>query len=623
MLRALRNQTQSIFFKCFLVLLICGFALWGVGDLTGGSKGKSVLSVENQNISIEEALNEINRARYMLPERLTLEEAIKNGLHKSILNKLEQEILINEEANFLDLNVPLSEQMRLIKEEKAFKDPLGKFSQNKFIQSLKNAGLSEEKYLDMIKTESNFKQLSMPIMKNEYYNEKIINKIINWQNEIRDIEYETFKILKKDEINKPSDDVLKTFYEKNKKPYEIPLTRDIKYVELSPSNFKDQVSINKKQLDEQYEIEKSNYIKDETREILQITTQDENRGREFVDSIKKGKDFNELAKNNFKLNKSDINIGFLKKSDLPLESADLVFSAQLNDTIGPVKTKFGFSVYKVIKISPEKQPKYEDIIEDIKKKLIKEQSVEILFEKLDEIEDLIAEGNNIEEIVKSNIFTNKVTIRNLKKISKQGFIYSYDRDTSFLDKNPEFIKNIWNTEIKELSEIFNLNNDNYYIIEIMNEKDKETPAFNLVKNKVTNQWLKQELIIKTKEKVKSILESKNNQLSSRTTLSRDDKNLKNIKDQFLINKIFEIDNKEIKLFISDKNLIAVKVIKTRTNNYNFSKKKFNDLNQSFSKSFFNDISNFYIQHLALKHKLQRNYEEFENFINIQQENLIN
>ena len=46
MLRALRNQTQSIFFKCFLVLLVCGFALWGVGDLTGGSKGKSVLSVK-------------------------------------------------------------------------------------------------------------------------------------------------------------------------------------------------------------------------------------------------------------------------------------------------------------------------------------------------------------------------------------------------------------------------------------------------------------------------------------------------------------------------------------------------------------------------------------------------
>ena len=53
MLRALRNQTQSIFFKCFLVLLVCGFALWGVGDLTGGQKQKPVLLSENQEITFE------------------------------------------------------------------------------------------------------------------------------------------------------------------------------------------------------------------------------------------------------------------------------------------------------------------------------------------------------------------------------------------------------------------------------------------------------------------------------------------------------------------------------------------------------------------------------------------
>ena len=29
----------------------------------------------------------------------------------------------------------------------------------------------------------------MPFMSNDYYNEKIIKKIIDWQNEIRDIEY--------------------------------------------------------------------------------------------------------------------------------------------------------------------------------------------------------------------------------------------------------------------------------------------------------------------------------------------------------------------------------------------------------------------------------------------------
>ncbi len=613
MLRALRNQTKSIFFKCFLVLLICGFALWGVGDLTGGSKGKSVLSVENQTISVEDALNEINRARYMLPDRPSLEDAIENGMHKSVLNKLEQTMLINQEANALNLNVPLSEQMKIITEEKAFKDPLGKFSQNKFIQSLKNAGLSEEKYLDTIKTESNFKQLTMPIMNNDYYNEKIIKKIIDWQNEIRDIEYEKFKFVNESEIKKPSDDVVKSFYQRNKNFYEIPITRDIKFIELNPSYFEDQVFINKKKLDEKYEIEKSNYKINETREILQITTQDESKASIFVDLIKKGRDFNELAKINFNLDKSDTNIGFLKKSELPTESADLVFNAQINETLGPIKTKFGFNIYKIITISPKKEPSYEVVIKDIKNKLIKELSVEILFEKLDEIEDLIAEGNNIEEIIKSNIFKKKLSVKSFKKISKQGFVYSYDEETSFLDKKPEFIKNIWNTEVNELSDIFNTNDDNYFIIEIINENKSEIPTFDLVKNKVFNQWLKQETILKTKEKVKNIIISKNDNLLHKSSIKRNDKTLGNIDDQYLINRIFEIDSRDIEFFVSASNLIAIKIIKTRIDNYSFEEKQFKDLNLSFSNSFFNDISNNYVQHLASKHKLQRNYEDLENF----------
>ena len=65
--------------------------------------------------------------------------------------------------------------------------------------------------------------------------------------------------------------------------------------------------------------------------------------------------------------------------------------------------------------------------------------------------------------------------------------------------------------------------------------------------------------------------------------------------------------------MSERNLIAIKIMKTRTDNYNFDEKTFKDLNLSFSKSFFNDISNYYVQHLALKHKLQRNYKDLENF----------
>ena len=77
------------------------------------------------------------------------------------------------------------------------------------------------------------------------------------------------------------------------------------------------------------------------------------------------------------------------------------------------------------------------------KKLIKELSLEILFEKLDEIEDLIAEGSNLVEISNSKLFNRNIEIKKLNKVSRNGVIYSYDKKPYLLDKKSQFIKNIW------------------------------------------------------------------------------------------------------------------------------------------------------------------------------------
>ena len=56
----------------------------------------------------------------------------------------------------------------------------------------------------------------MPFMSNDFYSEKIIKKVMDWQNQIRDIEYEIFDFVNENEIKKPSNQTLKTFYEKIK-----------------------------------------------------------------------------------------------------------------------------------------------------------------------------------------------------------------------------------------------------------------------------------------------------------------------------------------------------------------------------------------------------------------------
>lgn len=355
MLRTLRNQTQSIFFKAFLVLLIIGFAAWGVGDLSGNSNQNSVLSVGKQKITSEEIINELNKVRYRIPQRPSINEAIKNGVLNDVINKFEQEILINAEAKKLNLYVPLNIQTMAIRDEQAFKDPLGKFSQVRFLKSLNNAGLNEEKYLDMINTEAYFKQLSMPISLNKTYNTKIVKKLIEWQNEVREIDYFFLDKIKENKIKVPDANDLQVFYNEYKDLYKIPVTKNFKYIEIQPSDFKKKITVNDKKIKEIYESEITKYTSNEERSLYQVISQDIDKANAFIKKLKENDDFVKLAKDQFSLSKKDIDIGFVKKYELPKETKKQIFDGKTKDVIGPIKTKFGYAIYQLNTINPKKK----------------------------------------------------------------------------------------------------------------------------------------------------------------------------------------------------------------------------------------------------------------------------
>ena len=615
MLRTLRNQTQSIFFKAFLFLLILGFALWGVGDLTGGLNQKPVLSVGNKEITSEEIINELNRLRYTLPQRPSLQEAINNGMLKTVLDKYEQEILINSEAKTLNLYVPLKITTTTIRNEKSFKDPLGKFSQTRFLKSLNSAGLSESKYIDTIHTEANYKQLSMPFSYNTLYSDKLIKKLINWQNEVRDVDYVFFKKINEKNIKQPTNNVLRKHYNDSKKLYKIPKTRNIKYIEIKPSDFNNQIKVNDKEIKETYESDKSKYITEEKRKFYQVITQDMNKANDFIKKIKSGYDFVKVAQDNFDLTLNDIDIGFVKKSELPSSVVQSLFQAKVKDLIGPIKTKFGYSTYKVISIQPEKIVTYKEAYASIKKELLKELALEILYKKIDVIEDLIAEGNNLNEIIKSKSIGSKLSINEIKQISKNGIIYSYNGENSYINKNKKFLDEIWKTPLNQISDIIDLPDDKYVLIETIMENKKETPVFEKINKNVYKNWLKKEIYIQTELKLKELIKDKKVTFTSLLAIKRNQKNLtEEIKDSLIINKIFEIKEKNLSFFNVKNGVIAIKNVNSKTADYKINEKTIKDINFSLSKSFFNDYSQSYIQILANKHKLKRNYKDLENFI---------
>ena len=141
----------------------------------------------------------------------------------------------------------------------------------------------------------------------------------------------------------------------------------------------------------------------------------------------------------FNLSEQDIDIGLFSKSEFLDKSANTLFSKSINDIVGPIKTEFGYNIYKIVDVIPKDKIKYEEAIKDIKKKILNEVSIEILYEKLDLIEDLIAEGNSLEEISQSGVFNKLISIKKLNNISEDSFLYSYTNNKIFLNKGNDFL----------------------------------------------------------------------------------------------------------------------------------------------------------------------------------------
>ena len=615
MLRTLRNQTQSIFFKAFLVLLIIGFAAWGVGDLSGNSNQNSVLSVGKQKITSEEIINELNKVRYRMQQRPSINEAIKNGVLNDILNKFEQEILINAEAKKLNLYVPLNIQTMAIRDEQAFKDPLGKFSQVRFLKSLNNAGLNEEKYLDMINTEAYFKQLSMPISLNKTYNTKIVKKLIEWQNEVREIDYFFLDKIKENKIKVPDANDLQVFYNEYKDLYKIPVTKNFKYIEIQPSDFKKKITVNDKKIKEIYESEITKYTSNEERSLYQVISQDIDKANAFIKKLKENDDFVKLAKDQFSLSKKDIDIGFVKKYELPKETKKQIFDGKTKDVIGPIKTKFGYAIYQLNTINPKKTTSYKDAYAEIKRELLNELSLELLYKDISSIEESIDQGDNLEEIVNSELLNGKFKVKNLDNFAQKGILYLSNGKIKNINNRKLIADNIWKITSNQISDVIELPKDTFMFVQLIKENKEYTPVFKEIRTDIYKKWVEKEQLIQTELKLKKIVKENKVKFNKLLNIGRNQINLTNkIKDKLIINQIFKMKKNKINFIKLKNGVIAIKFINSKTKNYNLKEDTINQLNASLSESFFNDYSNNFIQILGNKHKIKRDYKSLENFI---------
>ena len=542
MLQSLRNSTRHPVTKILLGIVLIAFAFLGLGSFLPSMQMKSnYISAGKTEVSINQIANEFNKFRNQLMPNKSPIEALDLGLLDIIIQFLSQEALILEEARVLGLTVSRAVQKQSLLETQIFQDEDGEFNSSKFRTVLLQNGLSEDQYLELIKKNILKQQLINTISSSAKYPETLLKIIGKYNLEKRNITI--IDIPKVENIEIPSQSDLDKHLKENEEKWKEPAKRTAEYFTIYPEDYYKTIQIDEATLLEEFELRKDIYEIKEKRSFDQIIFNDENDAIKNYEKLKNGKSLNDIVFENSELKISSVkDINF---SEIPKFIAEPVFSSQLNDFIGPIKSDFGYHLIKILKITPSVEVKFDEIKDKLKKDLIKEKSLDIVYDLANFVDEAFISGKSLKEV--ANLKGFKIYTSN--KLSENEIFNSKIKFNNDLENSQMFLDNLWSLNLDDNPQLIDKKNDSFFAIKLLSEDKPYLPSFIELKNKLEEDWLTSKSEELTLEKARKLIkdpnilkfsENNNFKITTKENISRNDQSNK------LSNTAFKLDKKEDK-----------------------------------------------------------------------------
>ena len=494
MLQAMRSGAKSPLMKFFLIFLAGGFALWGIGDGSTGLIGGSdkAISAGEKSASPREVVIEFDRARRSFFPGSSKEEAIQGGLLNEVIGTMSRELLFFAETESLGITVTREMQRDTIANETSFQDEIGNFSEGRFIQALANAGYSEEDYLNRVTKILRREQLIDPILSGAQFDKTLAKIVATHELQKRSVKLNSFPFLPGN-VGTPDDSTIEKFFKENKSKYNAPRLRSAKIGILSVDLIAKEIIINDEQVQNAFEERLNEYHKPETRTIQQMVFDDKSSAKIALKRLNSGENFSDVAESMLGWTKADTDLGALTKAALDANLADPIFDAKIGVISDPIKTDFGFHVLLINNITKGGIAKLEDVRAQIENTLRNEKAVDLLYDHVNTLEDSLGSGATIDEAISkvggkiyaANDFDRRGLDINGHPIS--GEIGEILQDGIILDL-------IWESDLNTESMIQEGSDDNFFIVNVVGEKDERERLLSEVKSIVVSNYKNAESI---------------------------------------------------------------------------------------------------------------------------------
>lgn len=500
MLQALRNGTKSNLMRAFLLVLVVGFGMWGIGDIFRSSPNdEDAITVDNITVSANEVAITFDRARRFYYPGLNNNEAIATGLMDQIIAELIERSLFEAEAARLGLTVTRDMAKQSLRTNPLFQDASGNFNPLLMRDILARRGISEDQLIADIGYAEKRNQVIAAIASGAEYSPVLADSMAKWLAQQRQIHFAAIAI-SPDQVTDPDQATLSGWYRDNQDIFDAPTMRSVTAVILSPDHYLQNIVVSQTELENAFEERKSAFSVPERRDFLQMVLPDLETAEAVRQRLIAGEDFAAVALEVSGDKPEDITFVGVTRDDLPEDLAATIFAGSEGNVTNPSQTPFGVYVFEITAINEAKIPSFEDIRTRLEEELKIEMAVNQVYDSITIFEEAQDSGATLEEAAKAA----KAQLITIDGMSQNSLNESSD-PINDIATSTGFRSAVWQQEIGTEGMLIADEDNTYFALRVENETAARSRDLDEVKDEAIKAWKLETAISRAKTQAEDII----------------------------------------------------------------------------------------------------------------------
>ena len=493
MLQEIRKYAKSWVSSVFLGGLALSFALWGIADIFRGSADTTVFSIGSVQMGADLFSREYHNVMRNARTALTPEQSKLAG--EQILDRMIAGTALDLVVSKLGLTTTDARIRAQVQEAPAFKGPLGTFDHATFVQIIARAGYSESEFIATMRKDSARDQMLRSIEGGFLMPPDYARAIFAYINELRAADYVVLTPAMVGSIKPPSDTVLAAFIKDHSARFSTPEYRSVSYASIGVDDVAPTITVSDKQVQDELDANKSDYVVPEKRDIEQIGFKSEADATAAKSILDAGKSFETLAAER-NLRPADYKLGELSQSDLAIDPprASAAFALPNNGISAPVKGAFGWVLIHVTNIVAGTSKSHDEI----KQALVRKLATAKLTDIANAFTDAVGGGASVAEAARKS----GMHFARIPAIDAQGL--APDGIKVAAADNPELLAQIFKSEIGDEGDPFQTADGHYYALKVEGVTPPKVKPLDTVRSQALELWIASQQAIALKAKAASL-----------------------------------------------------------------------------------------------------------------------